>query len=88
MNCDNLGLEESFQGTYFGHAMSKACEYDITNEKVFTRLHEMSIKYMQMNFQKCITWLKKSRKGCQEWTRACINMRLSPWKLNKLVRTR
>jgi hypothetical protein len=25
VNCDNLGLEEPFQGTYFGHTMSKAC---------------------------------------------------------------
>jgi hypothetical protein len=42
----------------------------------FIGLHEVSIKYAQANFQKCITWLKKSRKGCQEWTRACIDMRL------------
>jgi hypothetical protein len=25
VSCDNLGLEEPFQRTYFGHAMSKAC---------------------------------------------------------------
>ncbi len=25
VSCDNLGLEEPFQGTYFGHTMSKAC---------------------------------------------------------------
>jgi hypothetical protein len=25
VSCDNLRLEEPFQGTYFGHTMSKAC---------------------------------------------------------------
>jgi len=25
VSCDNLGLEELFRGTYFGHTMSKAC---------------------------------------------------------------
>ncbi len=25
MNCEVLGMEESFQGTCFGHAFSKAC---------------------------------------------------------------
>ncbi len=27
---DMLGLEESFQGTCFGHAFSKACQYATT----------------------------------------------------------
>jgi hypothetical protein len=25
VNCESFGLEESFQGTCFGHAFSKAC---------------------------------------------------------------
>jgi hypothetical protein len=32
ISCDMLGLEESFQGTCFGHAFSKACQYAITKE--------------------------------------------------------
>ncbi len=27
VSCESLGLEESFQGTWFGHAFSKACQY-------------------------------------------------------------
>jgi hypothetical protein len=34
VSCDVLGLEESFQGTSFGHAFSKTCQYSTTNEKV------------------------------------------------------
>ncbi len=30
VNCEFLGLEESFQGTCFGHAFSKACQYGTT----------------------------------------------------------
>ncbi len=30
VNCEPLGLEESFQGTCFGHAFSKACQYGTT----------------------------------------------------------
>jgi hypothetical protein len=28
MNCELVGLEESFQGTCFGHAFFKACQYE------------------------------------------------------------
>jgi len=31
VNCEVVGMEESFQGTCFGHAFSKACQYGITN---------------------------------------------------------
>ncbi len=34
VNCDMLGLEESFQGICFGHASSKDCQYVTTKEKV------------------------------------------------------
>jgi hypothetical protein len=32
LSCDVLGLEKSFQGTYFGHAFFKTCQYATTNE--------------------------------------------------------
>ncbi len=28
MNCELVGLEESFQDTCFGHAFFKACQYE------------------------------------------------------------
>ncbi len=31
VKCEALGLEESFQGTYFGHGFSKAYQYATTN---------------------------------------------------------
>jgi hypothetical protein len=33
VNFESLGLEESFQGTCFGHAFSKACQYGIAKKK-------------------------------------------------------
>jgi hypothetical protein len=43
VSCENLGLEEPFQGTCFGHNMLKACQYDTTNNKVFMGSHEIFI---------------------------------------------
>jgi hypothetical protein len=34
VKCETLGLEKNFQGTYSGHAFSKACQYATTNDKV------------------------------------------------------
>ncbi len=47
VNCDNLKLEEPFQGPCFGRAMSKTCQNVTTNKKVSIGLHEMSMKYTQ-----------------------------------------
>jgi hypothetical protein len=33
VNCEGLGLEESFNGTCFGHAFSKTCQYAIVEKK-------------------------------------------------------
>jgi hypothetical protein len=32
VSCDILGLVDSFQGTYFGLAFSKACQYALIDE--------------------------------------------------------
>jgi len=34
ISCDNFNLEESFQGTCFGHAFSEAYQYATMDEKV------------------------------------------------------
>ncbi len=47
VSCDLLGLEESFQGTCFGHAFSKACQYATIEEKVCKDLQYVSIKFAQ-----------------------------------------
>jgi hypothetical protein len=35
VKCVAIGLDESIQGNCFGHVFSKACQYPITNEKVY-----------------------------------------------------
>lgn len=72
VGCDNLELQEAFQGTCFGHAMSKACQYGTNDGNVCSVLREVSIKAVQADFQKCITW-PKFGKGRQEWTMACMD---------------
>ncbi len=78
VSCDMLGLEESFQDIYFGHAFSKACQYAIIKEKNCKDLQYVSIKSTQGDLQKCVTWLKESKKGNQEWENACVNSSLPP----------
>jgi hypothetical protein len=43
VNYKSLGLKESFQGTYFGHVLSKAYQYDTIKEKVCKNLKNVSI---------------------------------------------
>ncbi len=49
VNCVGLELE-AFQGTYFGDATLKACQYETFNDKTFIELHEISIKSTQNYF--------------------------------------
>jgi hypothetical protein len=44
VSCDNLGLDESFNGSCFGHAFSKARQYGIAKEKDCKR-HEIRVIY-------------------------------------------
>jgi hypothetical protein len=75
VNFESLGLEESFQGTCFGHVFSKACQYGIAKKKKVCRnLKYVSIKSTQIYLQKCIIWPKKSRKGIHEWNKACVEI--------------
>jgi hypothetical protein len=46
VSCESLGLEESFQGTCFGHAFEKACQYGTTKEKVCKNLKYVSVKFV------------------------------------------
>jgi hypothetical protein len=55
VNYEALGLEESYQGTCFGHAFSKACQYVTANEKVCRNLKHISLKFVHVDLQKRIT---------------------------------
>jgi hypothetical protein len=85
---ETLNLQENVNGTCFGHVFSKTCQYAIINEKVYRNLKYVSIKVIQANLQKCITWPKKSRKGGQEWTKACVEIGIHPKKLNTSMKTK
>jgi hypothetical protein len=43
VSCENLGLDEPFQGTFFVHAMLKACQCDTTNNKNSMGFHDIFI---------------------------------------------
>ncbi len=44
MNCEVLGMEESFLSTCFGHAFFKTCQYGIVEKKVCKNLNHIFIK--------------------------------------------
>ena len=61
-----------YVGIYFGHAMSKACQYAIMDEKVCINMLEVNTCNIaqvmlgaQVTLQKTIKWTKNSRKGRQ-----------------------
>jgi len=51
-------------------------------------LKYVSIKFAQVNLQKCIIWPKKSRKGRQEWNKVCVETNIRPKKLNTPMKTK
>jgi hypothetical protein len=85
---DILNLAKNFQGNFFGDAFSKTYKYVSTNEKVCKCLKYVYVKTTQLNLQKCITWLKKSRKSRQEWNMAYAYSNLFQRKLNVPIKTR
>ncbi len=62
-----LKLQRVYEGTCFGHIMSKACQYATNDEKVTIGLKQINVKATQGNLQKIIMWTKKLGKGRQEW---------------------
>jgi hypothetical protein len=46
-SCNNLAMLEQFHVSYFGHALSKVCQYVIINDKAACELNHASIKVQQ-----------------------------------------
>ncbi len=88
VNCEAWGVMENFQGTYFGHAFFKACQYAIVKEIISKGLIYVSIKSTQTYLQKSITWLQILGKRRYEWMKACVTTSFKPIKLNTLIKTR
>ncbi len=56
ISCETLNLLTPFDGTCFGHAMSKATQYVMTNFGTVSKdLGIVNIKSTQASFQACIT---------------------------------
>jgi hypothetical protein len=54
MTCGKLGIQTTFEGVIFYHAISKACQYATSNEKVNYGLQLMNIKATQSSIQSYI----------------------------------
>jgi hypothetical protein len=61
--CEVLSLDESFQGTCFGHAFLKACKYVIIDEKVYKNLRFCFKKVCLVIFAKMYNLVKMSGKN-------------------------
>ncbi len=44
ITCEILAMQAPFEGVCFGHALSKACQYAIFDEKITSGLQPMNIK--------------------------------------------
>jgi hypothetical protein len=78
VSCECLGLEENFQGFCIGHVFDKTCQYVTTNEKMCRNLSMFLLNLFNQICKKCITWLKKFRKGKQEWNKVCEDFNICP----------
>jgi hypothetical protein len=58
-----LGLTIPWQGSCFGHAFSKVCQYAFNDIKDFIGFKEVNLKPIQFNVAKIITRAKKFGKG-------------------------
>jgi hypothetical protein len=82
VNYEMFIMIETFLSTCFRHAFSKACQHSTYDERMSKGLKCVSIKLAQANLQKCITYLKKSKKGKHEWMKTYIITNLRHIKLN------
>jgi hypothetical protein len=53
--CVSLAMMEPFDGSCFGHVLSKVCQYATIDEKVAHGLSYASINIAQAHIHKCIT---------------------------------
>jgi hypothetical protein len=57
------------------------------DDKIFIRLRNVSVKEAQSGLHKTITWIKKSKKGRQEWEQAHFESGMWHHKLKTLLKT-
>jgi hypothetical protein len=88
MNCEALSLEESFQGTCFGHVFPKVFNHATTNGNCVNFLKLCFDQVYIRIFIKVHNMAQKYGKGKQKWNRACVDFGIHPRKLNTLMKTR
>ncbi|KAG0556897.1 hypothetical protein KC19_11G087000 [Ceratodon purpureus] len=86
--CAPLQLPEPYSGTCFGHVMFKACENATTDEKVCSRMREVSIDTAIATLKKTISWTTTSENRKQDWLKACVDAGLHPRKLRTPIKGR
>ncbi len=59
MSCEVLVWRKTLRGFTLVMFFSKACQHGKTNENVCRNLKYVSIKFAQVDLQKCINWPKK-----------------------------
>jgi hypothetical protein len=82
-----LVQKRTFKALALGMFFQKQVNMALQRKKVCKDLKYVSIKYAQVNLQKCIIWLKKSGKARQEWNKACVETGICPRKLNIPMKT-
>ncbi len=55
IDCEPLKSFRVYEGTWFGHVMSKACQFDTNENKVSTRLQHVNVKDARVGLHKTIT---------------------------------
>jgi len=83
-----LNILRVYEGTCFGHVMSRDCQYATNDENVFVRLRNVSVKKVQSGLQKTISWTKRFEKGGHEWERACFKSGMRHQELKTFMKTR
>lgn len=84
-----IGLAKPYQGSCFGHAMSKTCHYATNNDKGCWDLGHVSLKPPNQIFNNALRGPKNlEREAKNIWLKACIASGLRPKKLSTLVKTR
>jgi hypothetical protein len=77
LSCDNLGLEDPFQGTCFRHTISKACQYGKQKKRFMLNYTKRPSNLRPRKIFKSVLCGKTKReKTLEEWTKVCMNARL------------
>ncbi len=73
VSCVPLKFATLRQGSCFGHAFNKTCQYVYNDATICLTFWEVNLEATHLALQKTITWTKKSNKGRTESKGACLD---------------